>query len=237
MDITLPWRGKTYDELSEADKRRLNDAVIHATIFKQEEPKGDDQSMYYVFERINTGGTRLSGQEIRTCIYHGAFAGLLRDVNADKTWQIVYGPKSSRMKDQELILRFYSFVFRRDSYSRPMSTFLNSSMEEWRAILKDDAQRFRSLFLDTVKAAHSLLGQKPFRPERALNAAVFNSVMVGLAARLAKGPVTSGPCLAAAYNALLSEPSYASAYRRATADEENVRTRMNCAIEAFSSVR
>ena len=41
-DITLPWREKTYDELTNADKGRLNDVVIHATIFRQEEPKDDD---------------------------------------------------------------------------------------------------------------------------------------------------------------------------------------------------
>lgn len=236
LDITLPWRGRTYDELSEADKRRLNDAVIHATIFKQEEPKGDDQSIYYVFERINTGGTRLSGQEIRTCIYHGPFAGLLRDLNKDKTWRGVYGPISRRMKDQELILRFFSFYYRKNDYTRPMAKFLNTSMDEWRQINEDDAQRFRTLFVGTIGAAHSLLGDRPFRPERALNAAVFDSVMVGLATRLTKGPVVSGPSLAAAYHALLSEPRYAAAYRRATADEESVKTRMNRAVEAFSRV-
>jgi uncharacterized protein with ParB-like and HNH nuclease domain len=140
LDITLPWRGRTYDELSEADKRRLNDAVIHATIFRQEEPKDDDQSIYYVFERINTGGIRLSGQEIRTCIYHGPFAGLLRDLNNDKTWREVYGPISRRMKDQELVLRFFSFFYRRNTYNRPMAKFLNSSMDEWRRINEKEAE-------------------------------------------------------------------------------------------------
>jgi hypothetical protein len=236
LDITLPWRGKAYDELSEADKRRLNDAVIHATIFKQEEPKGDDQSIYYVFERINTGGIRLSGQEIRTCIYHRPFAGLLRDLNDDATWRDVYGAVSRRMKDQELILRYYSFYYRRNKYSRPMAKFLNSSMDEWRRINENDAQRFRSLFKGTVEAAHAFLGVKSFRPERALNAAVFDSMMVGLATRLARGSVMSGPSVAEAYRGLLVEPRYVSAYRRATADEESVKTRMNCEIEAFSQV-
>jgi len=195
LDITLPWRGRTYDELSETE-RRLNDAVIHATIFRQEEPKGDDQSIYYVFERINTGGTRLSGQEIRTCIYHGPFVGLLRGLNKDGTWRGVYGPISRRMKDQELILRFFSFYFRKDEYARPMAKFLNTSMDKWRWINEDDAQTFHSLFAGTIEAAHLLLGDRPFRPERALNAAVFDSVMVGLATRLTKGPVISGtkPC-------------------------------------------
>jgi len=236
LDISLPWRGRAYDELTESDKRRLNDAVIHATIFKQEEPRGDDQSIYHVFERINAGGIRLSGQEIRTCIFHGSFAALLRDLNKDRTWRDVYGPASRRMKDQELILRFLSFYYRRDEYSRPMAKFLNTSMQTWRHINVDDAQRFRSLFIHTIEAAHSLLGNRPFRPERALNAAVFDSMMVALAARLAKGPVQSAPRLTAAYRMLLTEPRYASAYLRATADEESVKTRMNRAIEAFSEV-
>jgi hypothetical protein len=187
LDVSMPWRGHTYEELAESDKRRLNDAVIHATIFRQEEPKDDDQSIYYVFERINTGGTRLSGQEIRTCIYHGTFAGLLRDINNEKMWRQVYGPPSRRMKDQELILRFYSFYFKRDTYSRPMAKFLNSCMDEWRRLDEKDAAKFRNLFTTTIEAAHAGLGERPFRPERALNAAVFDSVMIGLDHRIHDG--------------------------------------------------
>lgn len=189
-----------------------------------------------MFERINTGGTRLSSQEIRTCIYHGSFVALLGDLNQDKIWRDVYGPISRRMKDQELILRFFSFYSRRSEYSRPMAKFLNSSMEMWRAINADDAQRFSSLFVETIGTAHAFLGNRAFRPERTLNAAVFDSVMVGLATRLAKGPVTSGSRLAGAYRTLLTEQRYTSAYLRATADEESVKTRMRCAIEAFSEV-
>lgn len=237
LDVTLPWRGRTYEELTEADKRRLNDAVIHATIFKQEEPEDDDQSIYYVFERINTGGTRLSGQEIRTCIYHGSFAGILREINGDRTWRKVYGPISRRMKDQELILRFFAFYFRREIYSRPMTKFLNTCMDEWRRLGDDEGKIFQNLFTGTIAIAHSLLGDRPFRPERALNAAVFDSVMVGLATRIEKGPITSGEELTAAYKELIAEQRYASAYRRATADEESVKTRMNSAIEAFARVR
>jgi hypothetical protein len=117
-----------------------------------------------------------------------------------------------------------------------MAKFLNTSMETWRRIKANDAQRFSSLFVETIATAHAFLGRKAFRPERALNAAVFDSVMVGLATRLAKGPVASGSGLAAAYRTLLTEKRYTSAYLRATADEESVKTRMSCAIEAFSEV-
>jgi hypothetical protein len=52
-----------------------------------------------------------------------------------------------------------------------MAKFLNTSMDQWRGINDEDAQRFRSLFVDTVGAAHSFLSDRPFRPERALNGA------------------------------------------------------------------
>src|SRR4051794_22340737 len=74
LDVARPWNGRTYEELEERDRLRLSDAIFHATIFKQEEPSEDDQSIYHVFERINTGGMRLSGQEIRTCLYYGQMA-------------------------------------------------------------------------------------------------------------------------------------------------------------------
>jgi uncharacterized protein with ParB-like and HNH nuclease domain len=59
LDVAERWKGRTLEELPEADRRRLLDAVIHATIFRQEEPIENDQSIFYVFERINSGGMRL----------------------------------------------------------------------------------------------------------------------------------------------------------------------------------
>jgi hypothetical protein len=59
------WEGKTYADLEPSDALKLDDSIVHATIFKQDEPKDVLESIYFVFERINTGGIRLSPQEIR----------------------------------------------------------------------------------------------------------------------------------------------------------------------------
>jgi uncharacterized protein with ParB-like and HNH nuclease domain len=85
--------------------------VIHATIIKQDEPSDDQSSVYHIFERLNTGGTQLEPQEIRVCIFHGPFADLLEELNANKEWRAIYGPQSKRIKDQELILRFLALFF------------------------------------------------------------------------------------------------------------------------------
>ncbi|WP_230840977.1 GmrSD restriction endonuclease domain-containing protein [Gloeobacter morelensis] len=114
------FEGKTYKTLSEEDRRQLDDSVIHATIIKQEEPSEDDSSIYYIFERINTGGTLLQPQEIRSCIYHGPFNELLGKLNQNSAWRSIYGPISKNMRDQELILRFLALNFDLYNYEEPM---------------------------------------------------------------------------------------------------------------------
>ena len=118
-NISKRWERKTYSELDEADHLKIDDAIIHTTIFQQDEPKYGDSSIYYVFERINTGGIRLSSQEIRVCLNYGKLAQLLKELNDHENWRNIYGPKSKRLKDQELILRFFSSFFRTFSMSAP----------------------------------------------------------------------------------------------------------------------
>ncbi|MDX2166330.1 MAG: DUF262 domain-containing protein, partial [Deltaproteobacteria bacterium] len=67
------FEGLTYDALDEADRLRLDNAIIHATVVKQDYPANDETSIYQIFERLNTGGRRLYAHEIRLAIYYGSF--------------------------------------------------------------------------------------------------------------------------------------------------------------------
>lgn len=67
------WNGLSYSELDDDDRDRLDQAIVHATIFKQDTPTDNMDSVYEVFERINTGGLKLSPQEIRSCVAYGEF--------------------------------------------------------------------------------------------------------------------------------------------------------------------
>ena len=118
------WRLKTYKTIHPDDRRRLDDSIIHATIVRQDEPTEDQSSIYLIFERLNSGGTFLQPQEIRVALYHGAFAALLSKLNGNSHWRALYGKKSPRLKDLELILRFFALHFYAASYRRPMKDFL-----------------------------------------------------------------------------------------------------------------
>lgn len=236
LDVSEKWSQKSYDELGEDDRQRLDDSIIHTTIFKQELPEGDKSSIYEVFERINTGGIKLSAQEIRACVSHGSFIELLRRMNDNKDWRAIYGTKSDRLKDQELILRFLAFAYNRAAYKRPMRRFLDRFLDDNVNPDHQTADDFRTLFEKTIHEISLAIGKGAFRPEKQLNTAVFDAVMVGLSVRLQDKKPVDHKKLGEAYAALLKDEGFQKAYLKATADQEQVRTRIDAAIAAFSSV-
>lgn len=104
------YEGATYQTLNDQDRVRLNDSVIHATIIKQESPPEDSTSIYHVFERLNNEGRKLTPQEMRTALYYGDMIALVRELNENEQWRRIFGKKHQRLKDQEMILRFISWV-------------------------------------------------------------------------------------------------------------------------------
>lgn len=180
---------------------------------------------------------KLSAQEIRTCVSFGEFTSLLRDLNDAAEWRGIYGPKSVRMKDEELILRFLAFYFEKDAYRRPFARFLNNFLSVNKNLDDEKKNEFRTLFQATLDVVVRGIGKGAFRPAGPLNTAVFDSVMVGLAEQLKGGAISDHSGISRAYEALLLNEEYQGAYRRSTADEEKVKDRMRLATEAFQGVR
>ncbi|MGA7578064.1 MAG: DUF262 domain-containing protein [Desulfobaccales bacterium] len=230
------YEGKTYKTLDTEDQLRLNDSIIHATIIRQDQPSDDQSSVYHIFERLNTGGTLLHPQEIRACIYHGAFNDFINEINDYRSWRNVYGPPSNRLKDQELILRFFAIHFIGDNYSRPLKAFLNRFMGSNRFLQVFSKDILSKAFLPTIELIDNVFSSNAFRPERALNAAVYDSVMEGLARRLGRGPIERPDLVKTAYENLLTDNEYTASTKGPTADETMVRTRLRKAIAAFSEV-
>jgi Protein of unknown function DUF262 len=236
--VRSEWEGKTYDELSSSERLKLDDSIVHATIFQQDEPKDSQRSLYFVFERINSGGIRLSPQEIRNCINDGPLLRAVRVLNDDRNWRDIFGEKkNARLKDQELILRFLAMMERSDKYSRPMRDFLNDFTAESSTLSEHKIDSMKRLFTDTIKVCNEALGKKAFRPSRALNAAVFEAVTVGIAKRILANNITLNlSAVSAVYERLLENGGFMRACERATADDESVKTRQGLAVEAFQSV-
>ncbi|MBF8276276.1 MAG: hypothetical protein HW390_1349 [Candidatus Brocadiaceae bacterium] len=236
-EVQPRWEGKTYKDLHPEDRRRLDNSIIHAIIVRQDEPTEDQSSIYLIFERLNSGGTILQPQEIRVALYHGDFASLLSKLNENPAWRKLYGLKSSRLKDIELILRFLGLYFHPGSYKKPMKAFLNRYMAANRNLLKQPENIIRPIFEKTVSTILNGIGLKAFRPfSSSINAAVLESVMYGVATRLSVGPLTDTGAFKNSYDKLMKLDIYKHAVSSGTADEENVSKRLEAAKNAFSAV-
>jgi hypothetical protein len=230
--------GKRYKDLDTEDRRRLDDSIIHATIVRQIEPSEDQSSIYVVFERLNTGGVNLQPQEIRVALYHGAFASVLRELNDEPAWRRLYGKKSLRLKDMEMILRFFAFLYYSTKYKSPMKDFLNRYMATNRQLARQSREELRAIFTATSGAILKGIGAKAFRPQRAVNAAVVDSLMTGIARRiLAKGEIRNPNELRARYEQLMHDKDYIAATETGTAQEANVKTRIEKAEAVFAHLR
>lgn len=230
--------GIQYETLEEEDRRRLDNAVIHATIIKQESPdEEEDTSLFYIFGRLNSTGKKLTAQEIRTALYHGPLIDLVQKLNANEYWRSIYGKENERLKDQELILRFLALYFDGAKYQKPMEDFLNKFCARHKKGPDRFLRQCSDLFDRTISMVHSTLGTKAFRPVRAINAAVFDSIMVGIALRLAKGEVKNKKALVNAYEKLTKEGTeFTEVTSKSTSNEASVETRLRLAREAFSKI-
>jgi len=235
-DVQQRYRGRTYVALDDEDRRHLDDSIIHATVIRQEQPSDDQSSIYMIFERLNTGGTLLQPQEIRVALYQGRFVNLLRDLNTFQAWRQLYGKISSSLKDQELILRFLAMYYWSDNYSAPMKDFLNRFMARNRECQLESEDSMRGIFERTAELIHASVGARAFRIKSAVNAAVADAVMVGVARRLGNGLVNDKAALRTSYEALLANDEFLAVVSKSTANEDNVKRRLFMATAAFAQI-
>jgi len=232
------FKGRTYKDLDTEDRRRLDNSIIHATIIRQDAPTEDQSSIYVIFERLNAGGMNLTPQEIRVALYHGELVHVLNALNEQSDWRDLYGRKSSRLKDMELILRFFAFHYYRDRYHEPMKDFLNRYMAGNRDLKRQSATDLTNIFTRTTKTINKAVGRQAFRPIRAVNAAVADSLMAAVAHRLTEiGEIKDLKTFASQYDQLIHNQKYLAAVETSTSAESSVQTRLDLAREAFAKVK
>ncbi|WP_329788690.1 DUF262 domain-containing protein [Lentzea sp. DG1S-22] len=235
-NVADDFKGLKYSELEEDLRRTLDNTFIHATVVKYSPTVSGNESVYSLFERLNTGGTNLYPQEIRVALYHGSLVEAIRDMNAFPAWRNIFGPPSERLKDQELILRFLAFWKEESQYKRPLKGFLNEFLGRHKNMEGLNIEELRRTFEDTCNTASELLGRPALRAESQVNAAFADAMMIGIATRLKSGPITDGEALKAAREKLLENPEFKSSIARATADEDRVTRRLSMAKKAFRAV-
>ncbi len=219
-----PYARKTFAELSDSDKRKLRSRPLRVINVKQLGPKDDNTSAYHIFERLNTGGTPLTAQEIRHCVFHGPIVKELSKINENTAWRKIIGkaPLDKHQKDIELILRALAIATRADKYEKPMKEFLNVTMKRHRLADSAEAKEFFKKFPQVCEIVFSKLGEKPFNIKAKINASALDSVMGTLMSIADEIPDD----LPKRYAALLADPEFTNTLSLSTSDASVVKQRL-----------
>ena len=167
----------------------------------------------------------------------GRFTDLTKSLNENRDWRNIYGNFSPRAKDQELITRVLALLRKGDNYERPMATFLTKFVREMNAASPEELARLRKTFEPTAELSWNALGKTGFRPVRALNAAVLDSVMSELARRLRNRDEKPSPgSIKQAYDTLIQSEGFREGWSSRTSNETVVKKRIAAARNAFASI-
>lgn len=225
------WEGKTYEGLEQADKRRLKNTILRATIFQQTDPK-DNSSIFEIFERLNTGGMALTQQEVRNCVVRGEINNFLAKLNLHPSWRSLYGSsrEDTRMRDVELILRFLALYENSAKYRKPMKDFISNFMRDKKEISLEEREKYSRLFTQLMDLILKEIGAHAFKLKAGINVALFDSICVSLA-RIGFGNVKD---LGQKYQKLVKESPYLDTISKSTTDPDRVATRIKIASQIFS---
>lgn len=226
------YNGKMYGELSQKDQRKIRNSTLRAINIKQIKPTSCNDSVFHIFERLNTGGTQLKPQEIRNAVYRGEIVSALHELNKSPGWLDLLGMQrpDKNQKDIELILRLLGLYKNWQNYEKPMLHFLNNSMDLDRRFDSPKSEDFRKKFPKVVVKVRESIAN-PFRPKGVINSAVLESVMIALL----ESEEISVQELQRRYDKLLGTESYLETITGATTDTQMLRTRIHIAKEVLQN--
>ena len=181
--------GLTYHQLHETTRLRddlnnFENQTVRTVVIRG---WNDEKYLYSVFLRINTGSVQLSPQELRQALHPGDFSDYIDDLSTQseplKRAMKLKEP-DFRMRDVELVLRFFAYRNFLVEYSGNLKTFLDNSVKklnsEWAHksdILKMQAREF-DLALEAVRdifGEHDELRKWNGKEyEKVINRAVFD---------------------------------------------------------------
>lgn len=192
---------KTFAELDRHDKSAITKRPIRCIVVLNE---SDKALKFEVFERLNTGSSKLTEQEVRNSIYHGNFNDLIKKLASYPPFlEMISLPEKHQknMKAEELILRFYAYreLSEGTDYPGGYTEYLNTFMEEHRMLPGSQLEMAEKTFYNTVDLIYRTLGpgiafRRPMdrsNPRRfahtLINGAIYESQMIAFASVVEHG--------------------------------------------------
>lgn len=180
--------GASFDELPRTFQRRIDEFSTSVYLIK---PGTPPEMKYALFHRINTGGLKLTPQEIRHAISQpvngGAASKFLAEIIDTQIVKDILGKSNNRMSKQELILRHMAFaMFGQGEYRSSLPRFLDGAMIKIAKLPPQVLGEYSERFFTAMTLAHNLFGVHAFSKslvggKNLVNKPLFEALSVCLA--------------------------------------------------------
>lgn len=211
LEILKSLIGKRFHDLPREIRAGLERRSLSAIILLKESTPSQESKVHlrkYVFQRLNTGGVRLNGQEVRNSVYAGSFNNLLLELSRHQLftsmWDIPpFEPDENvqpsarlrrnvlfrQMRDVELVLRVFGLMDPNNIVGGMRST-LDNAMLRYSEASESKLHYLKTIFLDALRLAHAIGDDDAFRllpsgsKRGRLSASLFDAMMVALIRKL-----------------------------------------------------
>ncbi|MES2702077.1 MAG: DUF262 domain-containing protein [Bacteroidota bacterium] len=227
-------------------RRIIEQSIIEAYVIN---PGTPDKVKLNIFQRINTGGSSLSRQEIRNAYYRGTPVDFIDALANTAEFSSATNGKipQSKMRDKEAVLRFFSFFKYLEKYNPPMERFLDISMENISQIDEKELYYIKNRFRKSMLSCSIIFGDNAFyilnvngeRQSTTINVALFEAWAVNLALLTDEAlDILHANCDAIVYKfiILLQNVEFHKSFSSSTSSKKAVYTRFSAIKELLNSV-
>lgn len=173
--------GRGYDDLDFQDQLAIGLEEISVNVLKNTSPH---EATFIIFQRLNSGGTKLSNQEIRNALYPGPGNNLVNQLATSPLIEELKLTGKDRMNREELVLRALAFTIMPDSYNGRMETFLNKALEKLNEMPDFELGHVAGQFTNALQVwrqiSHNHIFKLPTSTKEITSKPLFDALISGL---------------------------------------------------------
>jgi hypothetical protein len=154
---------KAFKDLEPDQQKKIRNTTIHSVLIKKE---SNDDIKFEIFERLNTGSTKLNEDEVRNTVYRGPYINLLSTLSDNQVFHSLVRKDNfkKRMIYRGMVLRFFALSEKSYlNYKSSMKQFCNKELRERQFLSKDKSKEFQERFLHCLDLVKVVFGDNAFR--------------------------------------------------------------------------
>ena len=241
---------KLFLELDSELQKKIRSTTIHSIIIKKE---SNPDIKFEIFERLNTGSTKLNEDEIRNTVYRGSYIELLSELSENTTFHELIQKDNfkKRMIYRGMALRFLALSEKSYlNYKSSMKQFSNKELRDNRNLSTEKRKEYKSRFehcLDLVKVVFGTNAFRRYIPgsneeggkwaSTQINMSLFDLQMVGFV-NFSKNEVLSkaDAIREELLNLMATDMEFQNLIGFKTSDTENVKKRFKIYMDMLERV-